>query len=61
MNLNPVDAMTCDSVSLGPHPKTIFVFAFLQTNTNVLAFFSENQIFFKIWSPNKFTWEGVPL
>jgi len=53
--------MTCDSVSLGPHPKTIFVFAFLQTNTNVLAFFSENQIFFKIWSPNKFTWEGVPL
>jgi len=39
MHLNLVDAMTCDSVSLGPHSKTIFVFAFLQTNTNLLGGF----------------------
>jgi hypothetical protein len=43
--LNPGDTMTCDSVLLGLHSKTIFVFVFLQTNKNVLAFFSKNQCF----------------
>jgi hypothetical protein len=48
MLLNLVDAMTCDAVSLGPHPKTIFVFVFLQTNTNLLGFFQwESDIFLR--------------
>jgi len=43
--LNPGDAMTCDSVSLGPHSKTILFLNFYELTQTYLPFFSENQDF----------------